>query len=144
MNGRKYCQFSPGVSGFQRNFDFEKLKNICSYRYRYAKEAGGTSITKIPKNVYHDPTWKYSDESRSNSTKRVLIGKDGVGLEEDGVQRAIVEAAEPSLHVLRESSKFMVEKVWRYLHHSSITAEDYRTHPQFMKRLKLLLKKRSM
>lgn len=49
-------------------------------------------------------------------------------MKENDVQGASVESAELLVHIRREPSKSMVDEVLKYLHRSSMTAEDYKPH----------------
>lgn len=80
--------------------------------------------------MYHDHESEYFDEGPVNTHEEGFDGNDGAGLKEKGVKGAIVEATELLLQFSRESSKFNVKKGFKYLHHFSMNAEDYRTNFQ--------------
>lgn len=107
-------------------------KVVCLYSCPHDKEVESRSFANDPTIVSRDHENELGCSNNGPLNKQ--IGKfdcnDGNKLEEKRVGINIFEAAELFVHTRLESSKQFVEKVYKYLQHSSMTADDYKEHLQ--------------
>lgn len=118
------------MSGFRRSFDFEKHRMICQYRYWYETQVGSLFRAKDRTTLHndHENNCDYSNEHYVNTPVEELVGEDAMENKKRCLQKSISEAAGLLVHIRRETSKRLDDKLLRFLQNSPMPAEEYGTH----------------